>query len=52
MIDLDKQKEVFDYFRTADTDSAEACLEELGDDEFSLNEIRMMRVKFMSELGN
>lgn len=52
MIDPDKQQEVFDYFRTADSDSAEACLEELGDIDYTLDEIRLMRVKFMSELGN
>lgn len=52
MIDPDKQQEVFDYFRTADSDSSEACLEELGDTDYTLDEIRLMRVKFMSELGN
>lgn len=52
VIDVDRQKEVFDYFRSAETDSIEKALDELGEDEYSLDEIRLMRVKFMSELGN
>ncbi len=52
MIDTDRQEEVFDYFRTAESDSAEDALVELGENEYSIDEIRLMRVKFMSELGN
>jgi ATP-dependent DNA helicase RecQ len=52
MIDPDRQQEVFDYFRTAESDSATVALEDLGDSDYSLDEIRLMRVKFMSELGN
>ena len=46
------QKEVYDYFRKAETDSAEAALEELGEADYTLDEIRLMRIKFMSEMGN
>ena len=52
VIDEDKQDEIFDYFNKAETDSATAALEELGEDEYSLEEIRLMRIKFISELGN
>ncbi len=52
MIDPDRQREVFDFFRTADTDSAETALVELGENDYTIDEIRLMRVKFMSELGN
>lgn len=52
VIDSDRQKEVFDFFRTAETDSAEDALIELGENDYTLEEIRLMRVKFMSELGN
>ncbi len=52
MIDSDRQKEVFDFFRTAESDSAEDALIELGENDYTLEEIRLMRVKFMSELGN
>jgi ATP-dependent DNA helicase RecQ len=52
VIDEDRQKEVFDYFKTAESDSAEFALLELGEDDYTLDDIRLMRIKFMSELGN
>jgi ATP-dependent DNA helicase RecQ len=52
ILDEDHQEEVFDYFREAEEDSIQAALDELGDDEYSEEEIRLMRIKFMSELGN
>jgi ATP-dependent DNA helicase RecQ len=52
VIDEDKQDEIFDYFKTAETDSYTAALDELGEDDFSEEEIRLIRIKFMSEMGN
>jgi ATP-dependent DNA helicase RecQ len=52
VIDADRQKEVFDYFKTAESDSVEDALEELGENDYSLDDIRLMRIRFMSELGN
>lgn len=52
VIDEDRQQEVFDYFKTADSDSAEKALKVLGENDYTLEDIRLMRVKFMSELGN
>ena len=51
-IDPDHQEEILDYFRSAESDSVEDALEELGEDEFTLEEIRIMKIKFMSEMGN
>ncbi len=36
----------------AEEDSIPAALDELGEDEYSEEEIRLMRIKFMSEMGN
>lgn len=52
VLDEDHQEEIFEYFREAEDDSIDAALKELGEDEYSENDIRLMRVKFMSELGN
>jgi ATP-dependent DNA helicase RecQ len=52
MVDEYHQDEIFEYFREAQTDSIEEALEELGEEEFSQEEIRLMRIKFMSEIGN
>jgi ATP-dependent DNA helicase RecQ len=51
-IDPYHQEEIFDYFKEAESDSIDAALKALGEDEFSEEEIRLMRIKFMSELGN
>ncbi|MGE0087975.1 MAG: DNA helicase RecQ [Bacteroidales bacterium] len=53
VIDEDKQDDIFDYFREeAETESIDAALEELGEDKYSEEEIRLVRIKFFSELGN
>ncbi len=52
VIDEDRQDEVFEYFQTAETDSVADALKELGEDDYSEEDIRLMRIKFMSEMGN
>jgi ATP-dependent DNA helicase RecQ len=52
VIDEDRQDEVFDYFKTAEIDSIDDALVELGHDEYTREEVQLMRIKFMSELGN
>jgi len=46
-------EEIFEYFKEeAETDSVEDALEELGADEYTEQEIRLVRIKFMSDIGN
>lgn len=52
IIDEDRQDEVFDYFRAAEIDSVDQALNDLGSDDYTYEEIQLMRIKFMSELGN
>jgi ATP-dependent DNA helicase RecQ len=53
IVDEYHQEEIFEYFKEdASSDSIEDALKELGEDEYSEEEIRMMRIKFMSEIGN
>ncbi|MFW6259459.1 MAG: DNA helicase RecQ [Tangfeifania sp.] len=52
VMDDDHQEEVFDYFREAEDDSVQDALDELGEDEYSEEDIRLMRIKFMSDMGN
>jgi len=52
VIDEDRQQEVYTYFRTAETDSISDATKELGENEYSEDEIRLMRIKFMSEMAN
>jgi ATP-dependent DNA helicase RecQ len=51
-VDPYHQEEIFNYFREAESDSVEEALTSLGEDEYTEEEIRLMRIKFMSELGN
>jgi len=53
VLDEEHQEEVFDYFRDeAETESIDDALDELGEEEYSEEDIRLMRIKFMSEMGN
>ncbi|HWW42124.1 MAG TPA: DNA helicase RecQ [Pedobacter sp.] len=52
MMDEDRQDEVFDYFRSAENDSIDEALKDLGETDYTREEIQLMRIKFMSELGN
>ena len=51
VIDEDHQEDIFEYFKEAESDSLQAAIDELGND-YSEEEIRLMRIKFLSELGN
>jgi ATP-dependent DNA helicase RecQ len=52
MIDEDKQEEVYDYFKSAEIDSIDDALAELGSDDYTREEVQLMRIKFLSEVGN
>ncbi|MQY78882.1 MAG: DNA helicase RecQ [Bacteroidetes bacterium] len=53
VLDEDHQQDVFEYFRDeAKTESINEALQELGEDEFTEEDIRLMRIKFLSEIGN
>ena len=51
-IDDDKANDIYDYFRDeADSDSVINALKELGGD-YTEEEVRLVRIKFLSEVGN
>jgi len=51
-VDEYHQEEIYDYFHEAESDSIEKALLALGESEYTEEEIRLMRIKFMSEIGN
>lgn len=51
IMDQERQDEIFQYFMKAENDSMQKALIELGDD-YSEEELRLMRVKFLSEIAN
>lgn len=50
-IDEDKVEEILDYFHESASYNVEVALEELGED-FSEDEVRLVRLKFLSEVAN
>ena len=51
VMDEDHVEDIFDYFKEAESDDLEAAIEELGR-EYTEEEIRLVRIKFLSEMGN
>ncbi len=51
-IDEYTQDDIYEYFKTADTDDIATAVNELGKDDFNYEQVQLMRIKFMSELGN
>ncbi len=51
-IDEFHQEEIMEYLQTAEKDDLEQALRELGEDEYTLEELRLMRIKFLSDVGN
>ncbi len=51
MVDEEDQEDIFEYFMEAESDEIELALEEF-DGDFDIEELRLMRIKFISEVGN
>lgn len=52
VVDDYHQEDILEYFSEAKSDSIEDALEELGEDDYSEEEIRLMRIKYLSDVGN
>lgn len=51
VMDEDHVDDIYDYFMESETDSVDDAIEELGGD-YSEDEIRLVRIKFLSEQAN
>ena len=51
VMDDDHVDDIFEYFRESDTDDLKVAMEELGED-YSEEEVRLVRIKLLSELAN
>jgi ATP-dependent DNA helicase RecQ len=52
IMDEDLVKDIFDYFRSSESDSVDAAMDEFSSDGIEADEIQLVRIKFMSELAN
>ena len=50
-MDEDHMLDIYDYFKESTTDKIDDALDELGD-EFTEEEVRLLRIKFISEMAN
>ena len=51
VLDEDQQEEIKEYFMDAENDSIKAALKEF-DGDYDIEELRLMRIKFISEVAN
>lgn len=51
IMDADQIEDIFEYFRESETDDIDDALDELGD-EYTEEQIRLVRIKFISDLAN
>ena len=52
VMDPDRVDDIFDYFNSAETDDIETALQVLGENDYTDTEVRLVRIKFLSEIGN
>ena len=52
VVDPDEEFDIYDYFRHAENDNIRQAMEELGEDDYDEINVRLVRIKFHSELGN
>jgi ATP-dependent DNA helicase RecQ len=50
VLDENRQEEIYDYFLNSETDSIEEAMANLSD--YSEDDVRLMRIKFLSEYAN
>ena len=51
-LDEDLAEDIYEYFRESETDSLESALEEFEEEDIDLEDVQIVRIKFMSENGN
>lgn len=52
MLDDDRLDDAYEYFMEAESDDIDLALDELGEDDYSEEELRLIRIKFLSEYAN
>jgi ATP-dependent DNA helicase RecQ len=52
IMDEEKQDEIMEFFKESDSGNIAEALKELGENDYTEEEIRVMRIKFLSDFGN
>ena len=51
-IDQYHQEDIIQYFKEAESDDLDTAMKTLGENEYEEEEVRLMRIQFLSEVGN
>ena len=51
VMDEDRVDDIYDYFHESDTDDLDTALDNL-DEDYTEDEVRLVRIKFISEMAN
>lgn len=51
MVDEDDQEEILDYFKSCETSSLQVAQQELSDGNYEWEQLKIMRIKFLSQYG-
>jgi ATP-dependent DNA helicase RecQ len=51
MLDEYEQDEIIDYFKSCETSSLQVAQQELAEGNFTWEQLKLMRIKFLSEYG-
>ena len=52
VVDPDEKEEIYEYFKNAENDNIKLAMEQLGEDDYDELHVRLVRIKFHSDLGN
>jgi ATP-dependent DNA helicase RecQ len=51
MLDRDEQEEILEYFKSCETSSLQVAQEELSEFDFNWEQLKIMRIKFLTTYG-
>ena len=52
VMDEEVVDDIYDYFKESETDDLETAMDELDSDGYTEDDIRLVRIKFISDMGN
>ena len=52
VVDPDEEEDIIEYFKNAENDNIRLAMQNLGEDDYDELHVRLVRLKFHSELGN
>ena len=52
VMDQDIHDDIYNYFRESESDDLQTAIDELGEDDYTEEEIRLVRIQFLSDMGN